>query len=48
MGMQDDLGMKGNDFSWLATGFFIAYAVAEIPQGTFHSFNCHVHVTDCR
>ncbi|GKZ58781.1 hypothetical protein AnigIFM49718_004617 [Aspergillus niger] len=33
MGMQDDLGMKGNDFSWLATGFFIAYAVAEIPQG---------------
>ncbi|RAK76908.1 MFS general substrate transporter [Aspergillus fijiensis CBS 313.89] len=33
MGMQDDLGMQGNDFSWLATGFFIAYAVAEIPQG---------------
>ncbi|PYI01480.1 MFS general substrate transporter [Aspergillus sclerotiicarbonarius CBS 121057] len=33
MGMQDDLGVKGNDFSWLATGFFIAYAVAEIPQG---------------
>ncbi|PWY81540.1 MFS general substrate transporter [Aspergillus sclerotioniger CBS 115572] len=33
MGMQDDLGMKGNDFSWLATGFFIAYAVAEISQG---------------
>ncbi|KAJ5761761.1 uncharacterized protein N7511_005143 [Penicillium nucicola] len=33
MGMQDDLGMKGNDFSWLATSFFIAYAVAEIPQG---------------
>lgn len=25
--------MQGNDFSWLATGFFIAYAVAEIPQG---------------
>ncbi|PYH46052.1 putative MFS transporter [Aspergillus saccharolyticus JOP 1030-1] len=33
MGMQEDLGMKGNDFSWLATAFFIAYAVAEIPQG---------------
>ncbi|RAH50413.1 MFS general substrate transporter [Aspergillus brunneoviolaceus CBS 621.78] len=35
MGMQDDLGMQGNDFSWLATGFFIAYAVAEIPQAGF-------------
>lgn len=33
MGLQDDLGMSGNDFSWLATAFFIAYAVAEIPQG---------------
>lgn len=32
MGLQDDLGMAGNDFSWLATSFFIAYAVAEIPQ----------------
>lgn len=33
MGLQGDLGMAGNDFSWLATSFFIAYAVAEIPQG---------------
>ncbi|XHG08009.1 hypothetical protein AWENTII_011138 [Aspergillus wentii] len=33
MGLQDDLNMTGNDFSWLATAFFIAYAVAEIPQG---------------
>ncbi|KAJ5335596.1 hypothetical protein N7452_007999 [Penicillium brevicompactum] len=33
MGLQDDLNMTGNDFSWLATSFFIAYAVAEIPQG---------------
>jgi MFS family permease len=33
MGLQDDLKMTGNDFSWLATSFFIAYAVAEIPQG---------------
>lgn len=46
MGMQDDLGMKGNDFSWLATGFFIAYAVAEIPQGMFHSFLHRVRITD--
>ncbi|PLN80414.1 MFS general substrate transporter [Aspergillus taichungensis] len=33
MGLQVDLNMHGNDFSWLATAFFIAYAVAEIPQG---------------
>ncbi|KAI9370119.1 major facilitator superfamily domain-containing protein [Aspergillus egyptiacus] len=33
MGIQTDLGMSGNDFSWLATAFFIAYAIAEIPQG---------------
>ncbi|KAL3474259.1 major facilitator superfamily domain-containing protein [Aspergillus californicus] len=33
MSLQEDLGMSGNDFSWLATAFFIAYAVAEVPQG---------------
>lgn len=33
MGLQTDLGMGGNDFSWLATAFFIAYALAEVPQG---------------
>ncbi|KAL4966185.1 MFS general substrate transporter [Aspergillus stella-maris] len=33
MGLQKDLGMQGNDFSWLATAFYIAYAVAEVPQG---------------
>ncbi|GAB7356231.1 hypothetical protein MBLNU459_g7050t1 [Dothideomycetes sp. NU459] len=33
MGLQKDLHMKGNDFSWTATAFFIGYAVAEIPQG---------------
>lgn len=39
MGIQHDLGMKGNDFSWLATAFFIAYAIAEIPQGALlHRF----------
>ncbi|KAE8377509.1 major facilitator superfamily domain-containing protein [Aspergillus bertholletiae] len=32
MGLQSDLHMSGNDFSWLATAFFLAYAVAEIPQ----------------
>lgn len=33
MGIQKDLGLKGNDFSWLATAFFIAYAISEFPQG---------------
>jgi sugar phosphate permease len=33
MGLQTDLHMRGNDFSWLATAFFIAFAVSEIPQG---------------
>ncbi|EOD49509.1 putative allantoate permease protein [Neofusicoccum parvum UCRNP2] len=33
MGIQKDLGMKGNDFSWMATAFFIAFALAEFPQG---------------
>ncbi|KAE8384048.1 hypothetical protein BDV23DRAFT_189605 [Aspergillus alliaceus] len=38
MGLQNDLNMCGNDFSWLATAFFLAYAIAEIPQGV-----CRIH-----
>ena len=41
MGLQTDLDMSGNDFSWLATAFFIAYAVAEIPQGMFYQLMSH-------
>lgn len=33
MGLQKDLKMQGNDFSWMATAFFIGFAVAEFPQG---------------
>jgi MFS family permease len=33
MGLQKDLNMSGNDFSWMATAFFIGFAVAEFPQG---------------
>ncbi|RMZ82867.1 hypothetical protein DV737_g1891, partial [Chaetothyriales sp. CBS 132003] len=33
MGLPTDLGFKGNDFPWMATAFFIGYAVAEFPQG---------------
>jgi len=33
MGLQRDLGMTGNQFSWAGTTFFIAYGLAEFPQG---------------
>ncbi|KAK7956539.1 uncharacterized protein PG986_005761 [Apiospora aurea] len=32
MGLQKSLNMQGQDFSWLATSFFLAYALAEFPQ----------------
>ncbi|KAH9906041.1 MFS general substrate transporter [Xylariomycetidae sp. FL2044] len=32
MGLQKDLGMSGQQFSWMATAFFIGYTVAEFPQ----------------
>lgn len=36
MGIQKDLGMTGNDFSWAGTAFFIGYGLAEFPQGAWH------------
>lgn len=33
MGLTTDTHLKGNEFSWLATAFFLAFALAEIPQG---------------
>ncbi|KAI9843365.1 MAG: hypothetical protein M1838_002654 [Thelocarpon superellum] len=35
MGLNKDLKLKGNDFSNAATAFFIAYLVAEVPNGFF-------------
>jgi len=35
MGMQKDIKMHGNQFSWGATAFFLAYTFAELPQGMF-------------
>lgn len=35
MGLQKDLQMQGQDFSWTATAFFIGYVVAELPQGQY-------------
>lgn len=33
MGISKSLHFEGDDFSWMATAFFIGYAVAELPQG---------------
>ena len=33
MGMPTSLGFEGNNFSWMATAFFIGYALSELPQG---------------
>lgn len=33
MGLAKNTKLKGNEFSWMATELFIAYALAEIPQG---------------
>lgn len=33
MGIKKDLGLVGNDFSNTATWFFIAYLIAEVPNG---------------
>ncbi|KAJ6147951.1 hypothetical protein N7497_009933 [Penicillium chrysogenum] len=33
MGIKQDLGLVGNDFSNVATWFFIAYLIAEVPNG---------------
>jgi len=37
MGLQRDLKMVGNEFSWAGTIFFIAYGLAEFPQGALPS-----------
>jgi hypothetical protein len=36
MGLSVDAHLKGNEFSWMATAFFLAYALAEIPQGKIY------------
>lgn len=33
MGMKEDLQLKGNEFSNVATAFFVAYLIAELPMG---------------
>jgi MFS family permease len=46
MGIKKDLSLKGNDFSNTATWFFIAYLIAEVPNGEFsdvHRPRCYEH-----
>ncbi len=38
MGLQRDLGMKGDDCSWAGTAFFLGYGLAEFPQGLLTRF----------
>ena len=35
MGLPTDLALKGNNFTNAATAFFIAYLIAEVPNGVF-------------
>ena len=35
MGLVEDLDLKGNDFSNTASYFFVAYLIAEVPNGMF-------------
>ena len=34
MGLQKDAHLKGDEFSWLATGFFIAFSIFQLPNST--------------
>lgn len=37
MGLPKDLKLVGNQFTWAATAFSIAYLIAEIPTGVIFS-----------
>lgn len=40
MGINKDLKLVGNNFTNVASAFFIAYLVAEVPNGPFPSIYC--------
>lgn len=40
MGMNKQLGLIGNNFSNAASAFFVAYLIAEIPNGACESLAC--------
>lgn len=35
MGLNKDLKLKGNNLTNAATAFFVAYLIAEVPNGMF-------------
>jgi hypothetical protein len=37
MGIQKELGLEGNDFSWAGTAFNLSFVIADIPQGEHFS-----------
>jgi len=45
MGLATDAKLKGNEFSWMATAFFTAYALAEGPQGELSVLSNRRHLT---
>ena len=38
MGLQKDLQLKGNDFTNVATAFFVAFIIVEIPNGMLQHY----------
>lgn len=47
MGLEKDTNLRGNEFTWLATGYYIAFAIAELPGSTsllqaFHIVSSHI------
>lgn len=40
MGISKDLNLVGNNFSNVASAFFIAYLIAEVPNGWLSSSYC--------
>lgn len=43
MGLRQDLQLKGNDFTNIATAFFVAFIVAEMPNGKLPLFTSVSH-----
>jgi hypothetical protein len=49
MGIKTDLKLTGNEFSNTATWFFIAYLIAEVPNGEpLLHFPCKISANHCQ
>lgn len=46
MGIKTDLKLTGNEFSNTATWFFIAYLIAEVPNGNTSAHHVRI-LADC-